>query len=59
MERVHFDENGNRHYYRTEDKNIKEDKMDEIRSNCYQSIIISLVAIAISVVALVINVVFG
>ena len=36
-----------------------ENETEEIRNNCHQSIIISLVAIVVSVTALVINVVFG
>ena len=59
MERVHFDENGNRRDY-IGGKIKKEDyEMDKIRNNCYQSIIISLVAIVISVAVLVTNVIFG
>ena len=42
------------------EKTKKEDhEMNKIRNNCHQSIIISLVAIAVSVAALVINIVFG
>lgn len=59
MERVHFDENGNRRDY-IGGKIKKEDyEMDKIRNNCHQSIIISLVAIVISVAVLVTNVIFG
>lgn len=42
------------------EKSKKEDhEMDKIRNNCHQSIIISLVAIVISVAVLVTNVIFG
>ena len=59
MERVHFDENKNRRDC-IGGKIKKEDhEMDKIRNNCHQSIIISLVAIVISVAVLVTNVIFG
>ena len=59
MERVHFDENENRRDC-IGGKIKKEDHdMDKIRNNCHQSIIISLVAIVISVAVLVTNVIFG
>lgn len=59
MERVHFDENENRRDC-IGGKIKKEDhEMDKIRINCHQSIIISLVAIVISVAVLVTNVIFG
>ena len=59
MERVHFDENENRRDC-IGGKIKKEDlEMDKIRNNCHQSIIISLVAIVISVAVLVTNVIFG
>ena len=59
MERVHFDENGNRRDC-IGGKIKKEDhEMDKIRSNCHQSIIISLAAAVVSVAALMINIVFG
>ena len=59
MERVHFDENGNRRDC-IGGKIKKEDhEMDKIRNNCHQSIIISLAAIVISVAVLVTNVIFG
>ncbi len=58
MERVHFDENENRRDC-IGGKIKKEDhEMDKIRNNCHQSIIISLVAIVISVAVLVTNVIF-
>lgn len=42
------------------EKTKKEDhEMDKIRNNCHQSIIISLVAIVVSVAVLVANVIFG
>ena len=59
MERVHFDENENRRDC-IGGKIKKEDhEMDKTRNNCHQSIIISLVAIVISVAVLVTNVIFG
>ena len=59
MESVHFDENENRRDC-IGGKIKKEDhEMDKIRNNCHQSIIISLVAIVISVAVLVTNVIFG
>ena len=59
MERVHFDENENRRDC-IGGKIKKEDhEMDKIRNNCHQSIIISLVAIVISVAVLVTTVIFG
>ena len=59
MDRVHFDENENRRDC-IGGKIKKEDhEMDKIRNNCHQSIIISLVAIVISVAVLVTNVIFG
>ena len=59
MKRVNFDKNGNRRDY-IGGKIKKEDhEMDKIRSNCRQSIIISLAAAVVSVAALVINIVFG
>lgn len=59
MKRVNFDKNGNRRDC-IGGKIKKEDhEMDKIRNNCYQSIIISLAAIAISVAVLVANVIFG
>ena len=59
MERVHFDENENRRDC-IGGKIKKEDhEMDKIRNNCHQSIIISLVAIVISVAVVVTNVIFG
>lgn len=59
MERVHFDENENRRDC-IGGKIKKEDhEMDKIKNNCHQSIIISLVAIVISVAVLVTNVIFG
>ena len=59
MERVHFEENENRRDC-IGGKIKKEDhEMDKIRNNCHQSIIISLVAIVISVAVLVTNVIFG
>lgn len=59
MERVHFDENENRRDCIGEKIKKKDHEMDKIRSNCRQSIIISLVAIVISVAVLVTNVIFG
>ena len=59
MERVHFDENGNRRDCIGGKIKKKDHEMDKIRSNCHQSIIISLVAIVISVAVLVTNVIFG
>ena len=59
MERVHIDENAKR-CDSIGGKIKKEDhEMDKIRNNCHQSIIISLVAIVISVAVLVTNVIFG
>ena len=59
MKRVNFDKNGNRRDC-IGGKIKKEDhEMDKIRNNCHQSIIISLVAIVISVAVLVTNVIFG
>lgn len=59
MERVHFDENENRRDCIGGKIKKKDHEMDKIRSNCRQSIIISLVAIVISVAVLVTNVIFG
>ena len=59
MERVHFDENGNRRDCIGGKIKKKDDEMDKIRNNCYKSIIISLAAIVISVAVLVTNVIFG
>ena len=59
MERVHFDENENRRDCIGGKIKKEDDEMDKIRNNCHQSIIISLVAIVISVAVLVTNVIFG
>ena len=59
MERVHFDENEYRRDCIGGKIKKKDHEMDKIRSNCRQSIIISLVAIVISVAVLVTNVIFG
>ena len=59
MERVHFDENGNRRDYIGGKIKKGDYEMDKIRNNCYQSIIISLAAAVVSVASLVINIVFG
>lgn len=59
MERVHFDENENRRDCIGGKIKKKDHEMDKIRNNCHQSIIISLVAIVISVAVLVTNVIFG
>lgn len=59
MERVHFDENENRRDCIGGKIKKKDHEMDKIRSNCRQSIIISLAAAVVSVEALMINIVFG
>ena len=55
MERVHFDENENRRDCIGGKIKKKDHEMDKIRSNCRQSIIISLAAAVVSVAALMIS----